>query len=78
VKIVLVVIYGYSAGHAPNQVNRKKTFIKVQNTNRDNNLNLNPLKNLLFVLTVNKNKIKTEAPKATTPPNLFGIARRIA
>jgi hypothetical protein len=45
---------------------------------RERGEKLNPLKRSLVLEIVNKKRKRTENKRAKTPPNLFGIERRIA
>jgi hypothetical protein len=69
---------GVSAGQLPNQVKRRNTVTKLQNTTRLIGEVLNPLLIKLELLKEKANNNKTAKSKATTPPNLLGIERRIA
>jgi hypothetical protein len=69
---------GSSAGHLPSQVKRKKLPIKDQNTKRATGEKLNPLKRSFLLEILKKKRETTDKAKASTPPNLLGIERRIA
>lgn len=69
---------GSSAGHAPSHVRIKKLATKAQNTKRATGEKFIPLKIREEEDSENTNKKATAASRAITPPNLFGIERRIA
>jgi hypothetical protein len=69
---------GSSAGQLPSQVNKRNTETKLQNKKRATGEKLNPLNRSLDLETVKRNINKTDKRRATTPPNLLGIERRIA
>ena len=69
---------GDSAGHLPNHVRREKFPTKDQKTRRETGEKFIPLKRSLDLETVKRNRYKTEHKRATTPPSLLGIERRIA
>jgi len=73
-----IPINGYSAAQAPNQVKTMKVLTTVQNKNRVPAVYANPLNKVFRPPTLKTNRISTAAARATTPPNLFGTARRIA
>jgi len=69
---------GYSAGHDPSQVKTKNTLTNLQKMKRVKALYAMPLK-INFVPPIEKvNRANTAHNNAITPPNLSGIARRIA
>jgi len=72
-KICPIISKGSSTGLAPIQVNRIRAASKDQNFNFFNGLNFD-LDFLLIVIA----RIMMEARRATTPPSLEGIERRIA
>jgi hypothetical protein len=78
VKICPVIINGSSTGSAPIHVNKKKILISIQNRFCLIKLNCLPCLILFFFNKGKKNKIKIDINKAITPPNLFGIERKIA
>ena len=72
-----MVVYGSSIGNPPNTNNKKKFDTKAQNPNLAKGLKVE-----LFTLEVctngNTNKINKLPPIATTPPNLLGMALKMA
>jgi len=72
-----MMTYGCSTTHAPNQPNNKTSPTNNQKKHCTNDTNL-LLLDLKRPNNGNKNKIKIEPNIATTPPNLSGIARKIA
>ena len=52
--------------------------INIQNIKREKGENIHPLKKWFDLEIENKNKNITDNTKPITPPNLFGIERRIA
>lgn len=73
----LISIYGVSTGRAPTQVKIKKTQTKHQNKIWLKGLEAFE-RNLFLCKKGRVNKTPIEAAKATVPPNLLGIDRRIA
>ena len=69
---------GLEAGHLPSQVNSKKEVMKDQNVKRERGEDEKPLKIRLEENIENKNSPNTAMSRATTPPNLLGIERKIA
>jgi len=69
---------GSSAGQLPNQVRRKKLPIKDQNTKRATGEKLNPLKRSFLLEILKKKRETTDRTRASTPPSLLGIERRMA
>lgn len=68
---------GASTGHAPINVNKMKMLINVQNIIfliglKDRDLNFD------FIVNGKDKIIRIDITSAITPPNLFGIDRRIA
>lgn len=68
---------GTSTGHAPMNVNKMKVLISVQNRIfliglKDRDLNFD------FIVKGKDKIIRIDIISAITPPNLFGIDRRIA
>jgi hypothetical protein len=77
VRICPIITYGSSTGRAPIQVNKDAITINLQNKNLLIGYIFDALKLKMFVKgTIIK--IKIERTRATTPPNLLGIDRRIA
>lgn len=74
--ILLIFSYGYSTTHLPNQVRVIKRNIKKNTTTFLKGLNFIALK--FFLNFICKKKIAIDIIKATTPPNLLGILRKIA
>ena len=75
VNIILILKYGSSTGFMPSHVKNKKHTTKFQKLVCFKSI----LLNWVFCLGVNNDSnIKIEANSAITPPNLFGIERRIA
>lgn len=77
VKICPVIINGSSTGRAPIQVNIITILINSQKVICFSGKNCVP-RSLSYGRKGIINKIETERTKAITPPNLFGIDRRIA
>lgn len=72
----LIIIKGNSIGWAPAQVNIMKILINIQY-----NIWFSGKKDkegIIIFWRGNKYKIKIEAKRAITPPNLLGIDRRMA
>lgn len=67
---------GYSTTQEPSQVNKANNTIKKYTINLLNGLNLRLLK--FFLKLTWKTKIKIAISRATTPPSLFGMLRKIA
>ena len=70
-----IIIYGSSTGIIPSQVNIKKFIIKGQYVN---GLIIYLLYNLEVLFNTKGIKIKIDINRATTPPSLLGIERKIA
>ena len=71
------MIYAFSAGRAPIQVNRITVLIMNQKLIWLKGLNWFPFK-LIFWENGRIIRIAIEATKAMAPPNLLGIERRMA
>ena len=71
-------VQGDSAGHMPNQVKRKKLETKDQKINRVKGENIIPEKIKFDLFSEKRNSTKTASKRPITPPNLLGIARKIA
>lgn len=75
VRAMPILIYGYSTGLAPIHVSNTTFLIKTQNIIFL--VGLNFLLNFLFIKH-KTNNTRIDPPIADTPPNLEGIARKIA
>ena len=69
------MINGISIGWAPAQVNKIKLLENIQNNNWLKGLNVIGYR---FFITGRVYKIIIDIKRAITPPNLFGIDRKIA
>jgi hypothetical protein len=70
-------MYGSSTGRAPIQVKRKIFTINIQNINFKSMFDPDGLKDCDIENGSDK-KIKIDIIRATTPPNLSGIDRKMA
>jgi hypothetical protein len=70
-------MYGSSAGRAPIHVKRITVLIMTQKLICDRGLNCIPF-NSIFWVNGKIKRMAIEATKATAPPSLLGIDRRIA
>lgn len=68
---------GCSTLHIPIQLNKSKLDTKTQNSILLIGLNINLFKDLKLKID-SKYKISKDIKSPTTPPNLFGIERKIA
>jgi hypothetical protein len=76
VTICPAVIYGFSTGQAPSQVNN--IIIKTKDQNMILFKNINIVELIFREGRVNRaNRIIIEKANAITPPSLFGIDRKI-
>jgi len=75
-KVLPIDSNGCSTGLAPIQVRITKLLINIQNINLLSGVNFFDFKRVF--VKVNTEITKMEKTKATTPPNLLGIERRIA
>jgi hypothetical protein len=77
VRIWPIITYGSSTGRAPIHVSKEAIIINLQNKNLLTGYILDALK-LKMLVSGTIIKIKIDKTKATTPPSLLGIDRRIA
>ena len=72
-----MIMYGLSTGHLPIQVNMMKFLTISQNRTCDAGRNVMDVS--LEVCNIGMtNNIRMDSARAITPPNLFGIDRKIA